>query len=775
MKTVVQETPLGVNGRGSLPISNDYLQERPNPRTAPPGDEKMSRAPRWVPWTAKKVEGKPKPSKLPLGKTNDPTTWTYFHAARTTLTDPKIAGLGFQMFGRSGIIGIDVDNCVLGHGEYNPLAAQLLVLLEAAGAKYHVELTPSGKGLRVFAGECPLPFHDFLNDEAGLEVYAGESARFLTFTGSMIPGFGKGPFSPLNDETIKFLGKYATKWKDGIARADAGLPVLPAMELPELTRRDDWPKLHPNAFKRIGAEHRQFLDNGALGKKYASASEHLFAVEQALIKHLKLPQAYQILISADGSWGVALEHRENNEQRAREFIWTDLQRASTSREKHEKEKASAESGWKECDIIVELTEEGARARILQLNQINALQKHPEWMNRLGFNVFDGRVTLDRTDCTVRQLAEMSAWLTEFLKWPYEPQRVVFEESVTEAAKSRPWNPVAEELRGLVWDGRPRIKKLAEALCGTPGKLDCDIMRKWLVGFVARGVSPGCQMDTVLCLREQEGGGFKTTFARVMAGSTERFSDAPGFGSDKDSSMLRGGMRIVELGEGVAVKRTDRHALKADVTRLDDHYRPPWGRMTEKRKRGFVYVLTANDIAFLRSDQDGLRRIWPMDCADVIDIEWIRKNRDQVLAEAVALYDAGEKWWWDKGHEPADLKARQLSAVAEDFLDSAVESVIADADNRERGYSTLTEIKRSVEGVAGVLLSTVQAQHLLDVLSKHGFRPQQRRIDGRSLRTWVHPTWTYTGEGKVVPLFTDSVENVPPSPPCHGEGGTEKDQ
>jgi hypothetical protein len=119
------------------------------------------------------------------------------------------------------------------------------------------------------------------------------------------------------------------------------------------------PTLSSASAPSIGA----FLDNGALGKKYASASEHLFAVEQSLLKHLKPPQAYQILISADGSWGVALEHRENNEQRAREFIWMDLQRASTSKEKHEKEKASAEAGWKDCDIVVELTEEGARARV----------------------------------------------------------------------------------------------------------------------------------------------------------------------------------------------------------------------------------------------------------------------------------------------------------------------------------------------------------------------------------------------------------------------------
>jgi hypothetical protein len=96
-------------------MSSSYLVERPNTHTAPPADDRMSKAQRWVPWTLKHVPGKPKPSKFPIGKTNDPTTWTFFHAARTTLEDAKIAGLGFQMFGRPGVIAIDVDNC-LGHG-----------------------------------------------------------------------------------------------------------------------------------------------------------------------------------------------------------------------------------------------------------------------------------------------------------------------------------------------------------------------------------------------------------------------------------------------------------------------------------------------------------------------------------------------------------------------------------------------------------------------------------------------------------------------------------
>lgn len=757
----------------------DYLVERPHTRTAAPQDERMSRAQRWTVFTLKQIEGKKKPSKIPLGRTNDPSTWTFFAAARAALADPRIAGLGWQMYGRPEVTGIDVDDCISPTGEYNSIASQLLAQLTAAGSKYHVEITPSGVGLRVFAGETPLPFHDYLNHTVGLEVYSGETARFLTFTGSILPGFGEGPFAPLSAETIAFLGKYATKWKDGQNASgapvgdsfDPGSGSQTASDLPDLSIRDDWKKLYPNALKRLGQDHRAFLESGALGKKYASASEQLFALEQALIKLLKLPQAYQILISADGSYGVAMEHRENNHRKACEFIWNDLKRAAQSKEKFEVEKASTATGWKDCDIIVANTEEGVRARLLQINQINALAKHPDYINRLGYNTFDGRVTLDKKDCTIRQVAEISAWLTQFLKWEYEPRREQFEESLAEAAKTRPWNPIADELRAMPWDGVHRIKKFATALCGelkTP--LDDEICRKWLIGYVARGISPGCQMDTVLCLREREGGGFKTSFARVMAGNLDRFSDAPGFGSDKESSMLRVGMRIVELGEGVAAKRADRHALKLDLTKLDDHFRAPWGRTADKRKRGFVYILTANDLAFLRSDQDGLRRIWPMDVQSIIDLQWIKDNKDQLLAEAVNLYDAGVKWWYEKGEEPEELKSRQLSAVAEDFLDGPVQAIVRDQENRERGYTTLIEIKKTVEALAGVVLNTAQAQHLLDVLSKHGVKPVQRRIDGEMRRIWIAEAWgPKPGEtAKVLNLQESRTTLYRPVP---GEGGT----
>lgn len=762
------------------PKLENYLKERPSTATAPPADVRMAKAQRWIPWQLKraKLAGK-KPSKVPIGTSDKPDTWNFFHAARQTLEDKGISGLGFQMLGRPGVVGIDLDNCVTASGERNAIASQLLVLLEAAGGKYHVEITPSGIGYRIFAAETPLPFHDFCNQEDGVEVYAGESGRFLTFTGSIVPGFGTGPFSPLPDEAIKLLGKYATKWKEGVARQD-GQAVSPQQEdlfLPELARREDWKKLHPEAFKRLSKEHKAFLETGALGGKFASASEQLFSVMQSLIKHLGAPQAYQLLISAEGSWGVALDHREHNERRALQFIWSDLNRAKVAKEKHEGERNAQAETWKECEIEIEHTDDGPRAKIRQINQIKTLIRHSEWINRLGYNTFDGRVTLDRKDMTMTQLAEISAWVTDFLKWQFEPNRVQFEESVTEAAKTRPWNPIEISLRGYVWDNKPRVKKMAQAMLTEPSALDAAILRKWLIGYVARGINPGCQMDNVLCLRESGGGGFKSTFARTMAGDRDRFTDSPGFGTDKDSAMLRGGMRIVELGEGVAVSNSSRQEMKRDIVKLDDHFRPPWGRTVEKRKRGFVYILTANPYTLFRSDQDGLRRFWPLDVAEVIDIDWIKENLEQLLAEAVVAYDAGEEYWWNKFTEPKDLKIRQQTTVAEDFLDAAVDALIADPENIQRGYTTLSDIKTLVQAAAGVDLGSRDSSHLIDILGKHGVRPFQGRVGGKKLRGWSHASWMNPQEnqepGKVLSIQRGGVQSVPPVPAVPEGAGQEK--
>jgi predicted P-loop ATPase len=735
----------------------DYLRCKPKTTTKAPDDDRMRKAQRWTTWRLKKVPGKEKPSKFPDCPTDDPAKWMYFHAARAKLGIGRGApsGIGFQMLGNSGVCGIDIDNCISPEGIRNAMLNEFIATLE--GCKVHGEVSPSGLGVRIFAGETPVAFHDFTN-KAGVEFYSGEAGRFLCFTGHELPEFVdcEGAFDPLPAAAVKWLEGYASRWKDGRGVVEKGTVAV----LPELGKREDWEAAYPRA-KKIPKPLLDFIKSGHVPEKYASASEALFAAEQQLLKYLKAPQAYQVLISGQGSWETALEHREGSPTKAREFIWTDLGRASETKDKREKDTAAEASGWRECGIDVELTEDGARAKMCQINVIRAFEKHSEWLNRLRYDEFRGVVSLDGHEVTVRELAETSAWATEFLKWPFEYRRESFIEAITEASKVRGFNPIETHLRSLEWDGVNRIHEFTEALCEENTELDREILKRWLVGFVARGLKPGCKMDQMLCIRGPEGA-YKSTFCEVMAGEQDLYALGVSFSEDVDTTMKRIGKRVIELGEGVATRRADKNELKMDLAKPFDDYRPRYSRNMTRVPRAFVYVLTSNPKTFLRSDQDGLRRIWPIDAREFIDLEWIKTNRSQLLAQAVRAYDLGVRWWFEAREDAPEimgaLRARQESAVSEDALDSVIAQLISEPDNRKAGWRTLNELLGQVAG--GTHLSGSERNHATDLLLKHGFRSLQRRIDGQKMRIWTHPDWTAPKEGAVLHIAREFSDPTP---------------
>lgn len=131
---------------------------------------------RWCLWRYEDRGGN-KPTKVPYmpsgrkAKSNDPFTWSNLGACRAALRNGDYCGVGF--FTGNGWGGIDLDNCIdTETGEVSEYAAEMV-----RACRSYTEITPSGKGLRIFvkstAGRgAKLPH---------IEVYSRD--RFLTVTG----------------------------------------------------------------------------------------------------------------------------------------------------------------------------------------------------------------------------------------------------------------------------------------------------------------------------------------------------------------------------------------------------------------------------------------------------------------------------------------------------------------------------------------------------------------------------------------------------------------
>lgn len=207
------------------------------------------------------------------------------------------------------------------------------------------------------------------------------------------------------------------------------------------------------------------------------------------------------------------------------------------------------------------------------------------------------------------------------------------------------HPVRDFLEALRWDKVPRLHRWLVDMAGaedTPYAR--EVGKNFLIGAVARIYEPGCQVDSMPVFEGPQGAG-KSTMVSIIGG--DWFYSSQLDISNKDAYQNLKRKWIVEMGELDALGRAEVSHIKQFISQRVDTYRSSYARRAADHPRQFVFCGTVNpeDGTGYLKDNTGARRFWPIAVGFTgpIRLDLIKKLRGQLLAEAVALYKAGEEW------------------------------------------------------------------------------------------------------------------------------------
>ena len=293
-----------------------------------------------------------------------------------------------------------------------------------------------------------------------------------------------------------------------------------------------------------------------------------------------------------------------------------------------------------------------------------------------------------------------------------------------SARARSYDPLEEYLRGLQWDGVPRIATwLHDWLGADDTELVRQMGRRWLISGVARGLDGGCQVDSVLVLQGEQGLGKSSAF-RILAG--DWYTDRIGDPHHKDSMQEIQGRWVVEIAELESMRKHDMATIKAFLTRTSDNYRASHARDMVVRPRRCVFGASTNADHYL-ADATGGRRWWCVGVHKALDQTGFMAIRDQLWAEAVHEYDRGESW-----HLTGWLQAQAMAEAEDRREDSPWEDAIQKWNPPAEGFTT-----GDLYAAMGVSKSDTRAGYQLrDALKVLGYVQTRPRDGGTRRKLWI---------------------------------------
>lgn len=332
-----------------------------------------------------------------------------------------------------------------------------------------------------------------------------------------------------------------------------------------------------------------------------------------------------------------------------------------------------------------------------------------------------------------------------VRFSFEVAIATIEEAITVVAHKpeNKFHPVRDYLGSLKWDGVERLDTWLERYAGaTDSQYVRAVSRKMLCAAVARVYQPGIQYDHVVILEGKQGIG-KSGLCRILGGEwAADFTIDP---HNKDTIASLQGKWIVEMAEMAVFKRADMEALKAFVTRPKDKARLAYGRLAQDYPRQCIFVGTINpeaDGGYL-TDTTGNRRFWPVALNGRVKFAELKAVRDQLWAEAVVKYKAGEELYMSK-HDLNDaaLKEAERRQIVHPWADTIADwldlpEVYLDKEGKEayrvREFVTTREIYlNALSGNDAKMDRRVQL-NIANSMKQIGWHPGVKRVGERVVR------------------------------------------
>lgn len=305
--------------------------------------------------------------------------------------------------------------------------------------------------------------------------------------------------------------------------------------------------------------------------------------------------------------------------------------------------------------------------------------------------------------------------------------------VGEMADSNRFDSAILWARQLKWDGVPRVAKFFAKYFSTEDDEYAQAVSLYTwTALAGRCLVPGIKADMSPVLIGAQGAR-KSSGVAAMSPKPNQFIEMDLGAKDEENARLLRGVLVAEFGELKGMYSRQQEHVKAFMSRRVETWIPKYIEYKCDYHRRAVFIGTSNQSEFL-VDETGNRRWLPLLCG-VVDTAAIERDRDQLWAEAIVLFEENGVMWQDAETLGKD---KHSAHMVHDEWEHIIENWLSEEDDGVRRDSRPFRLAEVISGALGIFVANIERKTEIragKVLKKLGYEKRQTWTNGKNVKLW----------------------------------------